>query len=649
MEKAKTALKILHIGNIANNAYNNAKLLNRSGYDNDVICYDYYHVMGTPEWEDADFRLGPKDDFYPNWAIVYKKGYRRPKWFSQGPVVIAIRYLMARNDNRKGAAALYWFYMNVYRLSLSVKMLRFLILAYPQRHYHLAKTRSQLLRPFEGFTRSAQVSLNHAVKLMFRLKNIVIRPFICLGTGLYRKLRSSREAILQFTNQFSETGNLIQQRVNTITASLPLVPRLFVKTLVGIPLLVGIRVFSDLTKGVSTILRWVYQLLAASIRFLINLRIQAWYLLIRLRALPAHTVRRLRNLRIMKMRPVTRRAESSFDFDARVRRLIADWHKTFPARGDRLTPLDLEPYRSIVQYWDLLFDQYDAIVAYSTDPILPMICGRKYLAIEHGTLRTIPMEDTPQGRLTALAYAKSEQCFVTNFDCLKNAKLLAGSRVTPINHPYDEDHGLHIPGVEKARNALRQELDARFLFFFPTRHDWVEGHGFADKANDIFLEAFVNLRASGVPVGLICCAWGANVDQSRSILKRAGVEKYVKWVQPLGVVEFNRIASAVDIVVDQFELGAFGGVAFKAMSNGNVICTYLDENQLLSQYPTLPPVLNCRTSQEILEACTKLLSNRKDLTNLGVASREWIKRFHSADETIKAQIPHIEAISKQIS
>ena len=38
--------RVLHIGNIANNAYNNAKLLNNAGLDCDVICYDYYHIMG---------------------------------------------------------------------------------------------------------------------------------------------------------------------------------------------------------------------------------------------------------------------------------------------------------------------------------------------------------------------------------------------------------------------------------------------------------------------------------------------------------------------------------------------------------------------------------------------------------------------------
>ena len=56
------APRVLHIGNIANNAYNNSKLLIEAGVDNDVLCYDYYHTMGCPEWEDADFSDTVADD-----------------------------------------------------------------------------------------------------------------------------------------------------------------------------------------------------------------------------------------------------------------------------------------------------------------------------------------------------------------------------------------------------------------------------------------------------------------------------------------------------------------------------------------------------------------------------------------------------------
>ena len=69
---------MLHIGNIANNAYNNAKIQRRIGIEADVCCYDYFHIMGCPEWEDADFEGDVGDPFFPDWWAVDLKGLPSP-------------------------------------------------------------------------------------------------------------------------------------------------------------------------------------------------------------------------------------------------------------------------------------------------------------------------------------------------------------------------------------------------------------------------------------------------------------------------------------------------------------------------------------------------------------------------------------------
>lgn len=100
--------RILHIGNIANNAYLNAKYLNEAGFDCDVICYDYYHIMGCPEWEDARFEARGLDHFQPNWTAVDLGGFERPKWFAQGPQKICIDYLIAKRRNQGKKQAALW-------------------------------------------------------------------------------------------------------------------------------------------------------------------------------------------------------------------------------------------------------------------------------------------------------------------------------------------------------------------------------------------------------------------------------------------------------------------------------------------------------------------------------------------------------------
>lgn len=118
--------RILHIGNIANNAYNNAKKLDRIGFDCDVICYDYYHIMGCPEWEDADFSGAIADQFAPDWSRVDLAGFQRPRWFAQGRRTTCMRYLIARREGRAAAADLLWRRMDIERRWMASRgLLRF--------------------------------------------------------------------------------------------------------------------------------------------------------------------------------------------------------------------------------------------------------------------------------------------------------------------------------------------------------------------------------------------------------------------------------------------------------------------------------------------------------------------------------------------
>ena len=100
-------LRVLHIGNIANNAYNNALIQRRYGIAADTICYDYYHVMGCPEWEAATFSK-VTDNFFPDWWATELGGWQRPDWFVQGPLTICLGYLRARNAGDNDAVQIFW-------------------------------------------------------------------------------------------------------------------------------------------------------------------------------------------------------------------------------------------------------------------------------------------------------------------------------------------------------------------------------------------------------------------------------------------------------------------------------------------------------------------------------------------------------------
>lgn len=511
--------RVLLIGNIANNAYNNAKILNQAGLDCDVICYDYYHVMGCPEWEDADLPWTPTDDFRPDWRNIPVGDYRRPEWFAQGPMHRCIDYLISRRTSSPNQ-------LRLWRLLLICSLV-----TRPRNFYEW---------------------------------------YIWLQADIKRR-------IFSYLGKFSE---MIRHYV----------PALWSRV------------------------RWVKRLALRQ-----ALRLRAWQ----------------------------GGSQSSFGddssdatqfLDERTRYLIDEFKAEFPQRTDCLTLDDIQPYTPFFARWRTLLSHYDIVVGFSTDPFRPLLCGQPYFAVEHGTLREIPFAPDAQGRRTSLAYRLAQHCFVTNFDCASNASELAPMRYTLMNHPYDEDHGLSVLGASELREKLCAQLDCDFLFFHPTRQDWVDGTGYADKRNEVFLNAFAQLRQQGLRVGLVACSWGANVSQSQELLVQMGCDAHALWIPPLAITPFERMCKACDVVVDQFKLGAFGGVVFKAMAVASPIITFINEDLLARQYPELPPIINCRTTYEINVAVNRLVREPEWLRQVGQQSRVWIEHHHSKRETINKQL-----------
>ena len=320
---------------------------------------------------------------------------------------------------------------------------------------------------------------------------------------------------------------------------------------------------------------------------------------------------------------------ASLEFERIRDDLIAEFEAKFPDREDIMVAEDFEPYRYIAFWWQALIDQYDIVQGYSIDPLIPMLCGVPYFAFEHGTLRDIPFSDHFQGRLTALSYSKAEFAFVTNIDCVGNAEKLCGDKMKYINHPFNEDIFLEFDGKETLRANLLEELNADFLVFFSTRHDWIEGKGFNDKGNDLLLRACGRLSNAGYKIGVVLCNWGHNVEESKALIEEYGYTKNTKWIEPAATQFYRRIMLVSDIVADQFVLGAFGGIFFNALSARAPICTYLDENIVMDVFSEMPPVINCRTEDEIYKKLKAAFDKELDLEQLGQAGWEWMKREHA--------------------
>lgn len=116
-------LRVLHVGNIANNAYLNAKFLRSIGVDAHVVSYNYQHVMATPEWEEIELLHGHGDDYSPKFSKYDLCEYRRPNWFVSGPLVVCVSAISGLCGKRPSRLLRGWHYCFESLLNLTAKTL----------------------------------------------------------------------------------------------------------------------------------------------------------------------------------------------------------------------------------------------------------------------------------------------------------------------------------------------------------------------------------------------------------------------------------------------------------------------------------------------------------------------------------------------
>jgi glycosyltransferase involved in cell wall biosynthesis len=555
---------VLHIGNIANNAFNNGHIQNKIGIQADVLCYDYYHIMGCPEWEETDFQGDFGDPFMPNWAQARTGSYRRPDWYIQGRLISCVKYLQARRKNQQWRQ---WWWQRVTAYECQPHMIQtqyrpLNALAwyalFHTREFAIAvqKKLRDYRRDPEARLRTLQNGYAHLIKAVQQIVRHVplIRPFVNAG----------HQAILSTA------------RALRIAKSTQIVPR----AEVALPLA---------TTAADS---------------------------------PPNAV----------VAPAATPATNPYH-----EHLVQTFARVFPERADKLTHADIESYtQSLYFKWlQPLMDQYDLVHAYSVDPIYPLLVNKRpYIAFEHGTIRHIPFEDNPRGRLTALAYHLADGVIITNSDNLLAAQKLNLTNYTFIPHPMNELW--NVVGIGTAtREVLQKQLNANFIVFHPPRQSWdYSGVIKEQKANHLLIEAFarfvkeVNPRAAAIFVD-----WGAQAEDSKALIAALGITQQVQWVKPMNRAQMARYMDACDVVADQFFIGAFGGIPPQALALGKPTLIKFDELMHEWCFPEMPPFLNVDSTDTIFEALSRLYLEPQWYAEISQQGLAWYKKYHS-NETI---------------
>lgn len=289
----------------------------------------------------------------------------------------------------------------------------------------------------------------------------------------------------------------------------------------------------------------------------------------------------------------------------------------------RLRGFDLDALRRILSL-------YDVVHAYGAEPILPLLCRtHPYVAFEHGTIRSLPFEDSVEGRLTARAYREADAVLITNADNQRAAERLGLTRYRFVPHPVNEI----VPdpaAVATLRSELTRRLNADFLLFHPSRQHWgPERNPHLEKGNDRLVDGLHRFFSDRPRAAAVFVKWGQRQEETRARLAERGIADRVLWIDPVPGPAVARYMAASDVVADQFFLGAFGAITPRALFLGTPPLLYLDADAHRWCFPEPPPVLNASQPGEIAALLTRAFDDAAWRSDLGRRGRDWYARYHS--------------------
>ncbi|WP_420965102.1 glycosyltransferase [Bradyrhizobium sp. B120] len=581
-------LRVLHIGNIANNAYNNARIQRKYGIDADVLCYNYYHIMGCPEWEDGVLQEGSsalgEDHFRPDWWATSLKGWKRPRWFVQGPSALCIEYLRARNAGWRTTAYLKWLELELTALqdARSGEDAR-------SRAKNVPRRLSFLLWPVS-------------------LYRIWLGTFVANGV-LGRECKAGRFEV--WLDRISAAAWLVVARK-------------------------GPEADVEARSALSTLREDVRRLRARGIQEASSslARSLVHRFLARLALLERVTLKRIP---VSKPGCVARSMSEPVTRAKEIETLLDEIRKD-PAELDGQSLSYREEY--VTQHprpFDAILPHYDIIQGYAIDGLIPMINGVKnFCCYEHGTLREIPFENNLTGVICRISFQRAPAVFVTNSDVLPSVERLGlkKDRVVYLPHAFD-NHKLR--AFRDAHPELSPPTGGPVTFFSPSRHHWKRGNSSWLKGNDVIIRAAAEVARETRNFKLVFVEWGQEVADSKDLIEELGLTELVEWIPTMSKRELWQHYCASHAVVDQFVVPALGGVGFETMALGVRLISAIDKQQTALFFGQEPPLLAASNVAECAARMREVIQDPLDTQGRGQAASQWMSTFHSAERIVALQ------------
>jgi len=309
--------------------------------------------------------------------------------------------------------------------------------------------------------------------------------------------------------------------------------------------------------------------------------------------------------------------------DAELKHGFPDWISVRQAGGNRSFAWAGRGIRRLLHEKENISKNYDLVHAQCTAPIMAQFKapGRLVSHCLGSDIRELAQSNTIAGYLLRRAYHLSRIVFFNNVDHIIYLRKL-GIKGSFLPNPLDITRFSPHPG----------SIDFGgydFVVLHPTSLDWSYkgAKRSSTKGNDKLIRAFGKFIQHHPKALLLMIVSGPDVAATQELTKELGIERNVKFIDRMRKDILLDMIRSVDLVADQFDLGAMGGTAIEVLACGKPLLTYLREDCARECYGELPPIYNARTEDEIFSSLMNAFEH--DLAQIGSRSRTWAERHHN--------------------
>lgn len=176
------------------------------------------------------------------------------------------------------------------------------------------------------------------------------------------------------------------------------------------------------------------------------------------------------------------------------------------------------------------------------------------------------------------------------------------------------------------------------VFLAPTRHSW------AEKGNDMLIEAFAEYVKRNPKAELRLCGWGGeDLQGSKMKVYQRNLGGNVTWLPMQSKKHLISEYQKADAVFDQFIYGATGSTAPEAMSCGLPVVSHITPEFFMRHHGSVPPILDAYNPQQIYQHMIKL-EDEGYRKQLGEQGRVWVRREQDIRVVAKKQLELCEAV-----